>query len=106
MNHQLLQMIGCLHEHYKDWDVHLPQIAGAMCVTVSRSSGFTAKKMMLGQEVKKSADLLFGVDKANRISQSPPDYVVRLEKTLEEANMVASENLKSSVWYNERDHDQ
>ena len=49
----------------KDWDVYLPQIAEAMCATVSRSTGFTANKLMLGREVNKSADLLFGVDKAN-----------------------------------------
>ena len=61
---------------------------------------------MLGREVNKSADLLFGVDKANKISQSPPDYVVRLEKILKEAHRVAREYLKSSVLYNKRDYDQ
>ena len=107
MNRQLLQMIRCLRErNIKDWDVYLPQISGAMCATVSRSTGFTANKLMLGREVNKSADLLFGVDKANKISQSPPDYVVRLEKILKEAHRVARENLKSSVLYNKRDYDQ
>ena len=107
MNRQLLQMIRCLRErNIKDWDIYLPQIAGAMRVTVSRSTGFTANKLMLGREVNKSADLLFGVDKANKISQSPPDYVVRLEKILKEAHRVARENLKSSVLYNKRDYDQ
>ena len=107
MNRQLLQMIRCLRErNIKDWDVYLPQIAGAMRATVSRSTGFTANKLMLGREVNKSADLLFGVDKANKISQSPPDYVVRLEKILKEAHRVARENLKSSVLYNKRDYDQ
>ena len=71
MNRQLLQMIRCLLErNIKDWDVYLPQIAGAMRATVSRSTGFTANKLMLGREVNKSADLLFGVDKANKISVS------------------------------------
>ena len=64
-------MIRCLRERkIKDWDVYLPQTAGAMRATVSRSTGFTADKLMLGREVKKSADLLFGVDKANKISVS------------------------------------
>ena len=82
------------------------KIAGVMCATVSHSTGFTANKLMLGREVNKSADLLFGVDKADRISQSPPDYVVRLGKILKEAHRVAGENLKSSVFYNKRDYDQ
>ena len=77
-----------------------------MRATVSRSTGFTANKVMLGWEVNKPVDLLFGVDKANKISQSPPDYVVRLEKILKEAHRVARENLKSSVLYNKRDYDQ
>ena len=107
MNHQLLQMIQCLCErNIKDWDIYLPQIAGAMRATVSRSTGFTANKLMLGREVNKPADLWFGVDKANKILQSPPDYVVRLEKILKEAHRVARENLKSSVLYNKRDYDQ
>ena len=71
-----------------------------MRATVSRSTGFIANKLMLGREVNKSADLLFGVEKANKIWQSPPDYVVRLEKILKEAHRVARENLKSSVLYN------
>ena len=104
---QLLQMIRCLRErNIKDWDVYLPQIAGAVRTTVSRSTGFTANKLMLGREVNKSVDLLFWVDKANKISQSPPDYVVRLEKILKEAHRVARENLNSSVLYNKRDYDQ
>ena len=100
-------MIQCLHErNIKDWDVYLPQIAGAMHATVSHSTGFTANKLKLGWEVNKSADLLFGVDKANRISKSPPDYEVRLENFFKEAHRVARENLKFSVLYNKRDYDQ
>ena len=77
-----------------------------MRATISRNTGLTANKLMLGWEVNESVDLLFGVDKANRTSQSPHDYVVRLEKTLNETHRVARENLKSSVLYNKCDYDQ
>ena len=46
------------------------------CARLIRSTGFTANPLMLGREVNKSADLLFGIDKANKY----PDYVLRLKK--------------------------
>lgn len=107
MNRQLLQMIRCLRDKdIKDWDVYLPQIAGAMRATVNRSTGFTANKLMLGREVNKSSDVLFGIDHANRISLSPPEYIVKLEKILKMAHEVARENILSSTIYNKRDYDQ
>ena len=80
MNRQVLQMIRCVRDkNIRDWDSYLPHIAGAIRATVSRSTGFTPNKLMLGREVNKSADLLFGTDKANRVSKTPPEYVVHLE---------------------------
>ena len=77
MNRQVLQMIRCLRDkNIRDWDSYLPHIAGAIRATVSRSTGFTPNKLMLGREVYKSADLLFGTDKVNRVSKTPPEYVV------------------------------
>ena len=103
---KLLQMIQCLREHnIKDWYIYLPQIAGGMPTTVSRNTGFTANNLILWREVNKSADILFGVGRTNRISQSP-DYLVRLEKIIKEARRVTRDNLKSSVLYNMCAYDQ
>ena len=107
MNRQVLQMIRCLRDkNIRDWDSYLPHIAGAIRATVSRSPGFTPNKLMLGREVYKSADLLFGTDKANRVSKTPPEYVVHLEKVMKTSHKIARENLRSSVSYNKRDYDQ
>ena len=107
MNRQVLQMIRCLRDkNIRDWDSYLPHIAGAIRATVSRSTGFTPNKLMLGREVYKSADLLFGTDKANRVSKTPPVYVVHLEKVMKTSHKIARENLRSSVSYNKRDYDQ
>ena len=107
MNRQVLQMIRCLRDkNIRDWDSYLPHIAGAIRATVSRSTGFTPNKLMLGREVYKSADLLFGTDKANHVSKTPPEYVVHLEKVMKTSHKVARENLRSSVSYNKRDYDQ
>ena len=61
---------------------------------------------MLGREVHKSADLLFGTDKANPVSKTPPEYVVHLEKVMKTSHKIACEILRSSVSYNKRDYDQ
>ena len=83
MNRQVLQMFVFLRDkNIRDWDSYLPHIAGAIRATVSRSTGFTPNKSMLGREVNKSADLLFGTDKANRVSKTPPEYVVHSEKVM------------------------
>ena len=38
------------------WDEHLAQIDGALPSAVNRNSGFTANKLMLGQELNTPAD--------------------------------------------------
>ena len=107
MNRQVLQMIRCLRDkNIRDWDSYLPHIAGAIRATVSRRTGFTPNKLMLGGEVYKSADLLFGTDKVNRVSKTPPEYVVHLEEVMKASHKIARENLRSSVSYNKRDYDQ
>ena len=43
---------------------------------------------MLGREVNKSADLLFGINKANRVSKMPPEYVVHIEKVMKASHKI------------------
>ena len=87
-------------KNIREWDSYLPDIAGAIRATVSCSTGFTPNKLMLGREVNKSADLLFGTDKANHVSKTPPEYVVHLENVMKAWHKIVRENLRSSVSYN------
>ena len=61
-------MLRCLRErNIRNWDVYLPQIAGAIRSTVNRSTGFTPNKLiMLGREVFKPVDAVFGVGRSNQ----------------------------------------
>ena len=42
-----------------DWDVYIPQLAGAIRATVNRSTGQTPNFMMFGREINIPADLMF-----------------------------------------------
>ena len=44
----------------KNWDVNIPLLAGAIRGMVNRQTGFTANMMMLGREVKRPIEHLFG----------------------------------------------
>ena len=46
-------------ESQNQWDLHLLQIAGALRLSVNRSIGYTAIRLMLGREVTIPADLMF-----------------------------------------------
>lgn len=56
-----MDAVRCYIKSRDDWDVHLPQIAGALTLrcAVNRQTGFTANKLMLGREVSIRADLLY-----------------------------------------------
>ena len=41
------------------WDVFIPQLAGAMRSAVNRSTGYTPNMLMLGREVNQPVDLIF-----------------------------------------------
>ena len=98
MYRTVLQMIRCLRDkNICDWDLYLPHISSAICSTVSRSSGFTPNKLMLGREVYKPVHVLFGVDQANHCSRTPAEYVVFLKKTMKEIHELARKNLRASV---------
>ena len=50
------------------WNLHLPQLAGALRSAVNRSTGYTPNKLMLGREVNIPADLMFPLSKSDKAS--------------------------------------
>ena len=97
MNRTLLQMIRCLQaKNVRNWDEYLPQLAGAIRATVNRSTGFTPNKMMLGREVNKPADIVFGVAEANSLERSESEHVQHLTQVLQETHQLARENLRAN----------
>ena len=51
-NRTLMDAVRCYVDgNQKSWDVHLAQIAGALRLSMNRSTGFTPNRMMQGREV-------------------------------------------------------
>ena len=106
INRTLLQMIRCVSDkNLRNWDLHIPQLCGAMRSTVNRSTGFTPNKLMLGREVLKPVDLVFGIGESNFEASSPEDYLSNLSQIMRTCHDVARSQLKSSIAVNKRDYD-
>ena len=83
MNRSILQAVRCLTEkRVTDWDLYLSQIGGAIRSTVNRSTGFTPNKLMLGREVFKPVDLIYGLAKQNQKTEQVSDFVKRVEQQM------------------------
>ena len=104
-NRTLLQLIRCfLSGNQKSWDQHLQQLAGAICSTVNRSTGFTPNMMMLGREVLLPVDLMLGADE-KQLNTNSAEYVDRLRKMLQKVHTLARETLLSTQMRQKRDYD-
>ena len=65
-----------IKDSQEQWDVHLPQIAGALRSAVNRNTGFSANKLMLGREVNTPAHLMFPAGAPEQVT--PDEYVATL----------------------------
>ena len=106
MNRTLLQMIRSLRlKNIKDWDRYLPQLAGAMRATINRNTGYTANMLMLGREVSKPAEILFGVAEANREPRTESEHAQHIAQVMREAHAAARQCLKQAQLRQKKDYD-
>ena len=92
-------------EDITEWDTFVPHMASAIRSATHRTTGFTANKMMLGREIKKPADLVFGLDRVNVVVLQPYEYVVKLEKILELVHRIARETIGPNQQVSKNDYD-
>ncbi len=103
-NRILMDAVRCyIGDSQNQWDLHLPQIAGALRSSVNRSTGFTANKLMLGREVNSPAYLMF--PQARNQPVSADQYVATLMKNIQASHDVARANLQTSLRRMKRDYD-
>jgi len=101
-----MQSVRCLRgKRVTDWDLVIPQIASAIRSTVNRSTGYTPNKLMLGREVFKPVDLVFGLNQQYSKSSTVSDYVAELEERMRFSHQIARENLDGNIKINKRDYD-
>ena len=103
-NRTLMNAVRCyVRDSPEQWDVHLPQIAGALRAAVNRSTGFTPNKLMLGREVNTPAYLMFPHKSVTPVEVG--EYVASLMKNIQSAHEVARDQLKTSLKRMKRDYD-
>ena len=92
-----------IKDSQEQWDVHLPQIAGALRSAVNRNTGFSANKLMLGREVNTPAHLMFPTGEPEQVT--PDEYVATLVSNIQAAHEMAQLKLKTSLENMKRDYD-
>ena len=104
-NRSLMDAVRCfVDSSQENWDIHLPQLAGAMRSCVNRSTGYTPNRLMLGRETNQPTDLMFSMGAEKSYSGSD-EYVVGLEKAIRRSHEIARTTLKSTQQKMKRDYD-
>ena len=103
-NRTLMDAVRCfIGPLQENWDLHIPQIAGALRSCVNRSTGFTPNQLMLGREVTIPAQLMFPhpVGKTMDVNE----YLNNLTSNMEKAHEIARKNLQTSSKRTKRNYD-
>ena len=103
-NRTLMDAVRCYIKNSQDqWDLHLPQISGALRSAVNRSTGYSANMLMLGREVNTPAYLMFPTGAPQHAS--PDEYVATLVSNIQAAHETARQKLETSLQRMKRDYD-
>ena len=105
LNRTILQMIRCfLKNSQLEWDLFLPQLAGAIRGSVNRNTGFTPNLMMLGREVSLPRSLVERpLDLETPITI--PGYVIQLQEVQRQVHQAARQNLQGAQRYQKSQYD-
>ena len=105
-NKSLLQIIcAYLKGNQRTWDKNLQLLAGPICASVNRTTGFTANRMMLGGEVIEPIDLMLGTAGQSLRQETPVEYVKKLEEQLKHVHKQARDTLLSAQRRQKKDCD-
>ena len=95
-NRTLMDAVRCfIGKKQNQWDIYLPQLAGAMRSSVNRHTGYTPNKLMLGREVNTPADIMFPSPNSGP-DEGTDKYVKDLVQNMKEAHETARRTLKTS----------
>ena len=105
-NRTIMDSIRCfVDKSQNSWDLHLPQLAGALRSAVNRHTGFTANQMMLGHEVNCPAELMYRPPNVESTESDPDSYVDQLREAIHDTHELARKTLHSAQVRMKRDYD-
>jgi transposase InsO family protein len=104
-NRTLVEMIRCLlSKNIKDWDKFLPHVASAIRCIQNKGTGFSANRLMLGRELVRPVEILYGVQPVNP-HEGEGEYLRKLDSVLREAHKLAQKHLNGGLQRQKRDYD-
>ena len=106
-NRTLVECLSkCVSDHQRDWEEHLPFALMAYRSAVQEATGISPSRLMLGRELRLPADLVL----PRPLEETPrdvPNYVTRLQDTLQAVQRSARTHLQQSAgpmktWYDRK----
>ena len=95
-NSTMVQMIKAyLEGKQSNWDLNLGCLEGAYRSSVHESTKYSPNQLMLGRELRKPANLVFG-DPPRQEMESLGQYSQQLKDDLQEAHRITREHLKQA----------
>ena len=94
-----------LGKDIREWDTYIPFVASAIRCIKNRNSGFSANRLMLGREVVKPAEILFGIQPPP-VTEGEAAHVQKMDRMLREAHRLARVHLKGNLAYQKKVYDQ
>ena len=104
-NRTLIEMVRCLQKRdIREWDKYVPHVASAIRSIRNRTTGFSANRMMLGRELSRPVDILYGLP-ATTAATDRSDFINNLERVLRESHLQARKNIGVGMGRQKRDYD-
>ena len=107
MNRTLIGMLKTLEEEEKvDWARHLPKLAYAYNVTVSKSTGFSPYFLLFGKEPRLSIDSVFEIEEnPKKIRKSYETFAENWKESMNQAFQIAREHSEKAGQANKQRYD-
>jgi hypothetical protein len=99
-------MLGkMVNQRHSDWDLVLSQVMAAYRNTRHDSTHYTPNYLMMGREVRTTADLLYGTESAEERHENYDDYVEKVRDRFRFAYDCVRDHLGQAAEYNKRYYD-
>jgi transposase InsO family protein len=99
-------MLGkVVNQRHSDWDLVLSQVMAAYRNTRHDATGYTPNYLLMGREVRTTADLLYGTESIEGNHESYDDYVENVRDRFRFAYDCVRDHLGQAAEYNKRYYD-
>ena len=99
-------MLGkVVNDRHNDWDLCLPYIMSAYRNTRHDATQYTPNYLMMGREVRTTADILYGTGDREENHENYDEYVETIRDRFQTAYDVVRQNLGQAAEYNRRQYD-